>query len=143
MAEGRFRDLPGEGRPLVFDDNPFEPPEARMANRILKNAGFAPPWVEIGHDVDHHLLVVERTRQRIHDAVVRRRTDRVTFEQRARALVWEYVQAIERLNESIDKFNIAVPIISLQKSRLSIRRELNRLERAGLPIPEYRESNPG
>jgi len=143
MAEGRFRDLPGEGRPFIFDDNPFEPPEARMANRILKNAGFAPPWVEIGHDVDHYLLVVERTRQRLHDAMVRRNDDRILFQQRALALVREYIQAIEQLNEAIDQFNIAVPIISLQKSRFSIRRELARLERAGLPIPEYRESISG
>ncbi|HLH72990.1 MAG TPA: DUF1992 domain-containing protein [Chloroflexota bacterium] len=136
IAEGRFRDLPGEGQPLVLDDNPFEPPEARLANRILKNAGFAPPWVEIGHDVDHRSLIVEAARQRLRDAVARQRSEIAPNRQRLLALVSAYLDAVEQLNESIDRFNLAVPIASLQKSRLSIRYELNHLARAGLPVPQ-------
>ncbi|MCG5073618.1 DnaJ family domain-containing protein [Paraburkholderia tagetis] len=45
-ARGEFDDLPGAGAPQVLDDDPFVPEEVRVANRILKNAGFVPPAVE-------------------------------------------------------------------------------------------------
>ena len=38
VARGELQGLPGEGRPLDFDDDPLAPPEARMAKRILRNA---------------------------------------------------------------------------------------------------------
>lgn len=45
-ARGEFDDLPGAGIPLALDDDVLVPQEVRVANRILKNAGFVPPAVE-------------------------------------------------------------------------------------------------
>jgi hypothetical protein len=45
-ARGEFDDLPGAGVPLALDDDALVPEEVRVANRILKNAGFVPPAVE-------------------------------------------------------------------------------------------------
>src|SRR5580704_15216362 len=45
-ARGEFDHLPGAGTPLHFDDDALVPEEVRVANRILKNAGFVPPAVE-------------------------------------------------------------------------------------------------
>ena len=45
-ARGEFNNLPGAGAPLHFDDDVLVPEEVRVANRILKNAGFVPPAVE-------------------------------------------------------------------------------------------------
>ncbi|NIF54785.1 DnaJ family domain-containing protein [Burkholderia sp. Ax-1724] len=45
-ARGEFDDLPGAGAPLPLDDDALVPQEVRVANRILKNAGFVPPAVE-------------------------------------------------------------------------------------------------
>jgi hypothetical protein len=45
-ARGEFDDLPGAGLPLDLDDDVFVPEEVRVANRILKNAGFVPPAAE-------------------------------------------------------------------------------------------------
>ena len=45
-ARGEFDDLPGAGLPLDLDDDVLVPEEVRVANRILKNAGFVPPAVE-------------------------------------------------------------------------------------------------
>lgn len=46
LRSGVFDDLPGAGKPLVFDRDPPLSPEQRMVNHILRNAGIAP--VEIG-----------------------------------------------------------------------------------------------
>jgi hypothetical protein len=45
-ARGEFDNLPGAGRPLDLAEDPLVPEEQRMANRILRNAGFKPPEVE-------------------------------------------------------------------------------------------------
>ncbi|WP_109483304.1 DnaJ family domain-containing protein [Paraburkholderia sp. C35] len=45
-ARGEFDDLPGAGAPQALDDDTLVPEEVRVANRILKNAGFVPPAVE-------------------------------------------------------------------------------------------------
>jgi hypothetical protein len=46
IAKGELDNLPGSGRPLDLDDDALVPEDLRMAHRILKNAGMAPP--EIG-----------------------------------------------------------------------------------------------
>lgn len=45
-ARGEFDNLPGSGAPLAFDDDLLVPVEIRVANRIMKNAGFVPPAIE-------------------------------------------------------------------------------------------------
>ncbi|HWX11173.1 MAG TPA: DUF1992 domain-containing protein [Trinickia sp.] len=44
-ARGEFDDLPGANAPQNMDDD-LLPEEVRVANRILKNAGFVPPAIE-------------------------------------------------------------------------------------------------
>lgn len=45
LEKGELSGLPGEGRPLEFDDDALVPAELRMANRILRNAGYVPPAI--------------------------------------------------------------------------------------------------
>ena len=46
IENGELDDLPGAGRPLALDDDALVPEDLRVANRILKNAGIAPPEVK-------------------------------------------------------------------------------------------------
>lgn len=46
QRRGDFADLPGQGQPLVLDDERLIPEELRIAYRILKNAGYVPPEVQ-------------------------------------------------------------------------------------------------
>ncbi|MFL9872107.1 DnaJ family domain-containing protein [Paraburkholderia megapolitana] len=45
-ARGEFDDLSRARAPLALDDDLLVPEAVRIANRILKNAGFVPPAVE-------------------------------------------------------------------------------------------------
>ncbi|HJV26554.1 MAG TPA: DUF1992 domain-containing protein [Aromatoleum sp.] len=51
IKRGELDGLPGAGRPLVFDDEPFLSPEQRMTNHILKNAGFVPQEVLLRREI--------------------------------------------------------------------------------------------
>ncbi len=47
QKDGQFDDLPGKGKPIEFEDDTFIPEELRLAFKILKNADFCPPEVEL------------------------------------------------------------------------------------------------
>ena len=51
IEEGAFDHLEGTGKPLDLNENPFEDPSDRMANRLLKNNGFAPDWIEEAKEI--------------------------------------------------------------------------------------------
>src|SRR6267143_6327501 len=55
IEKGEFDDLPGKGEPIDLKDNPFEDPDLRMVHRLLRNAGFAPAWIEERKDIDAEL----------------------------------------------------------------------------------------
>lgn len=44
---GEAEKLPGYGKPLQLDDDKHVPAKYRVAFRVLKNAGYAPPEVEM------------------------------------------------------------------------------------------------
>ncbi len=51
IERGELRNLPGEGKPLQLDDDSAIPEELRAAYRILKNAGFLPPELQLRKEV--------------------------------------------------------------------------------------------
>jgi hypothetical protein len=59
MARGEFDHLPGQGKPLVLDDDRLVPEEVRVAYRILKNAGFVPPELEQFAEIGRLLAAIE------------------------------------------------------------------------------------
>jgi hypothetical protein len=65
MDEGKFDNLPGKGQPLVFEDDPLTPPHLRLANRILKNAGALPEWVQVQKDIDQMCQETTALRERL------------------------------------------------------------------------------
>lgn len=50
QERGEFDDLPDHGKPIALDDSPFDP-ELASAYRTLKNAGYAPTWMEIDREI--------------------------------------------------------------------------------------------
>lgn len=48
---GDFDDLPGKGQPLQLDDDSRVPEELRLAYKVLKNAGYAPPELDLQKEI--------------------------------------------------------------------------------------------
>src|SRR5690242_6222653 len=51
IDEGKFDNLPGKGKPLNLDDDLVTPPHLRLVNKILKNAGVLPDWIQTQKDI--------------------------------------------------------------------------------------------
>src|SRR5689334_14610639 len=47
IARGELDGLPGAGKPLDLEEPPLVPEDLRVAYRLLKNAGFVPPELEM------------------------------------------------------------------------------------------------
>lgn len=52
QADGLFDNLPGYGQPLQLDADELVPQEDRLGYRMLKTAGFSPPWMEARRSID-------------------------------------------------------------------------------------------
>jgi hypothetical protein len=53
IERGEFDDLPGQGKPLALDDYTAVPEELRTGYRLLKNAGYLPPELELRKEIQH------------------------------------------------------------------------------------------
>ena len=96
MESGAFDNLPHQGKPLPNDDNPHAG-EWGLAYKMLKDAGYAPPWIEADKDVRALLArrdaVLDRARAHPRSASDRRR-DREQLER----LVRDVNAAVLRVN---------------------------------------------
>jgi hypothetical protein len=78
MERGVFDHSPLKGKPLVFEANPYVPAELRLAYKLLKDAGFLPPEMELRKEIwtlKELLGTIDDQRERAH--VVRKINDRV------------------------------------------------------------------
>jgi hypothetical protein len=75
MARGDFDDLPNQGRPIDLDDDPLLPEDLRMAWRILKNAGFVPPEVQVLREIGQLESLVARMEEGEERSVALRKLD--------------------------------------------------------------------
>lgn len=51
MERGEFDGLPLSGKPLPPDANAFVPEDLRIAYKLLKDAGFLPPEMELSKEI--------------------------------------------------------------------------------------------
>ena len=61
IEKGEFDNLPGKGQPLDLSENPFEDPDLRTVHRLLRNAGFAPAWLEERKDIESQFELARTT----------------------------------------------------------------------------------
>jgi len=63
IENGELQNLPGEGKPLVLDDDVHVPTELRVAYRLLKNAGYLPPEMALRKEIVHVESLLQITEQ--------------------------------------------------------------------------------
>ena len=141
MERGEFANLPGKGKPLKLETNPFLTPQARMTNRLLKENGFSPRWVELGKEIKQEKAQLEKLlvnlkgrRERLativqryphrHEAVSR------SFEyERARGIE-RYSEKLENLNRKIRRVNLLMPTRNRQYALINRAEAIDRFQKA-------------
>jgi len=127
IAEGKFDNLPGKGKPLHLDQNPFEDPDWRLANHVLKTSGFSLPWIEKRNEIE---ALIQSARTSLMRAQEKRR-EAVQDDLPASSVNAAWTEALEKfkdelaeINRLILSYNLQAPAAQLQMPQLSIEREL-------------------
>lgn len=146
--KGAFDNLAGSGQPLDLEENPFEPPELRMIFRILKNADYAPHWIEIGKDIDADYekiwREVERFERYIKVFFSGRQSEKalISFERKKELLYMEQQRRLEQIYMRVVDFNLHCPTFREGRSNLNVDQEMRRLqERIEARIAEAKLKN--
>lgn len=118
---GQFDNLAGTGKPLAEEDDSLVPEDMRAAYRMLKNAGYAPPWVEARREIDEER---ERIAAWLRDA--NRKWERLDAAARER-LRKEYQEKLAALQRQIITHNLTSPGVAGQIDGLRMDAELHKL----------------
>jgi DnaJ homolog subfamily C member 28 len=134
MEAGKFDDLPGKGKPLRLDQDPFEDPEWRMAHHVLRNGGFTLPWIEARQEVERSLEAARKTLARAwswrQEALAQGQALREVQAEWTRA-EGAFRQQIAAINKGIFSYNLQAPSDRLQLRQLDPDRELEAITAPG------------
>ncbi|HZU87599.1 MAG TPA: DUF1992 domain-containing protein [Anaerolineaceae bacterium] len=101
MQEGQFNDLPGRGKPLNLEEDPFVPEDQRLSQHVLKSQGYAPEWMDIWREVEEKRKTLRRD--------FRCEYLLANQVQEREALREAFTRQIRRLNRKILGYNVRVP----------------------------------
>ena len=105
MERGEFDDLLGTGEPVDLSENPFEDPDLRTAHRLLRNAGFAPAWIEERKDIDESIKRAQTILLRARDLY----RPEIPDGARWKRSVQEFRETLAELNQRIRMYNLRAP----------------------------------
>ncbi len=123
MERGDFDNLRGKGKPLNLARDPNVPPEWEMAFGILKNAGYAPDWIETFKSVRaaQEKLFAPFRRFQAHPPANEKERARLQ-----KKLVEEFRAQAAELNRLIDTFNLKAPSPQVHLRRIRIEHEIEK-----------------
>ncbi len=140
IEEGKFDNLPGKGKPIVFEEDAGVPLHIRMANKVLKNAGGLPDWVMVQRDIlaEQQEITILRARliregeaKRSHLAHLPSSHAQVTrfveWHARSRA---NLLRKLKSVNTSILKFAMTAPSNAPSYASYKIEREMAEFDAA-------------
>lgn len=115
MDRGEFDNLPGSGQPIDLTENPYEKPELRPVHRLLRNAGFAPAWIEERKDIDAEF-------QRAY--VILCRAKALYCANRDESPNREWQRAVREFRECVDELNQRIRIYNLKAPATAFHRKV-------------------
>ena len=130
IEQGEFENLAGKGEPIDLSENPFEDPDWRTAHRLLRNAGFAPAWIEDRKDIDAELVAARVTLARSWTVLQNARN---TEHESSAGVRWTkalatFREKVEELNRRIHAWNLKAPSVGFQRKRIDIEIEIRQLK---------------
>lgn len=125
IEKGEFNDLPGKGEPLDLKENPFEDPDLRMVHRLLRNAGFAPAWIEERKDIDAEL---EKAQTKLSRAwALFGPTGNADVHPEWERSVGEFRETVADLNKRIRIYNLKTPAAVFHRRHLDADRVIENI----------------
>lgn len=131
QREGKFDDLPGQGKPLRLKKNPYAQEKA-LAFELLQNNNYTLPWIARRNEL---LAKIDGFRTDLQQAWRRHQrrlsgtsppSERAAARDQWEEIVAEHAAIVEKLNKEIADLNLTVPAERLELLKLNLDRELLR-----------------
>ncbi len=116
IEAGEFDDLPGKGQPIDLSENPFEDPDLRVVHKLLRDAGFAPAWIEEGKDIDAQFELARQTLSRAWNLY--QPAGLSPNPQAWKRNVTEFRAKAEELNSRIKIYNLKAPAVVFHRRQV-------------------------
>lgn len=123
IGDGRADDLPGAGRPLSLDHNPYAPDDMRLAFKMMRDNDIAPDWIEAGK-------ALRKAEAALEDALARFVKLSAGEQQRQMDGLRERVAAY---NNDVLSYNLKVPPGVTHRRFLDLGREIDRRRNKNKP----------
>ena len=108
--------MPGKGEPIDLQENPFEDPDLRVVHRLLRNAGFAPAWIEERKDIDAELELAGTKLTRAWELFSE--GGKTPLRLSGQRSVREFREKAAELNERIKMYNLKAPAAVFHRSHI-------------------------
>jgi DnaJ homolog subfamily C member 28 len=133
MRRGDFDQLPGRGKPLHVEHDPFVPEGQQMAFRLLKNNDLVPSWIAERNEILRAVELWREQFQRIvseaHSAWVAASSDKRRVQIRENWARWlaRWEDEVREMNRRINTLNLQQPITHLEVFKLNLDNELRKV----------------
>jgi len=133
MEQGEFDNLEGSGQPLDLAENPFEASDLHMVNKILKNAGYAPYWIELNKEINALRAQLEQEvayfKKYSQVILSEKRSDwsMRRYEQKKQDFYLQTRERLEEISKKILDYNLHCPVSILGKFNFDIAEEMSRI----------------
>ena len=117
MEQGKFDDLRGKGKPIQWDENPFVEPDWQMTFRVLREAGFALPWMETRKEIEAQLEAARASLKRAREwqqTVSKAGQPPGFLEDEWGRAVGAFREQVRAINKLIFDYNLEVPLPRFQ-----------------------------
>jgi len=133
IEEGKFDDLPGKGKPIQWDENPFVEADWQLAFRILRNAGFALPWMDTRKEIEIQLEAARTDLKRAwgwkQSALAAGQSTAFVEDEWQRAL-GTFREGSAEINHRIFAYNLEVPLPRFQRPPVDAQAEITEVMRS-------------
>ncbi len=140
-ARGEFDNLPGAGKPLALDENPYAGDRA-LGYSLLKSHGLVPREIELGQEIDRDLaraeaLLAELQRKR--EVLAHKRLvlpfDRRAYDATRLRIAREYEALLREVRGKILTLSISAPV-ALHRPMIDIEAMLRAFAERFPPVAE-------
>jgi DnaJ family protein C protein 28 len=118
LEEGVFDDLPGKGKPIRWDENPFVESDWQLTFRMLRDSGFALPWMETRKEIESQLEAARAGLKRVWDwkqSAMSAGQSPTLVEDEWQRGVSLFREQVGEINKRIFDYNLDVPLPRFQR----------------------------
>ena len=133
QRSGKFDNLPGKGKPLKLNENPFQDPALDAAYTLLKDNDFTLPWIAEGKEIDEELAKARTALAHSWAFYQREVSEGYAAWAKSEWTRAENVfrEQISTINKKIQNYNISIPNSRFEKMKINPEREIEKVQKAG------------